>query len=445
MFGELEVLAGWFSLAAHFPLAAGWVTIKGDSVLRAILDFDDYDEVFTPGAPMENGRFFFGRDQELSDLERAIKRRGHHPIVIGNRGVGKTSLVRQAFTNQGVKSVFVTCNSRISFDEFARNTLEEIGLDISSVEVRDSAVRSFEGKGAPFGVGARATRASKTDTTRKPLWANEIDPWTFYRLLRKHPEKIVIILDEYDVVGSRKNREFHGATAELIKTLADNSLDCDSRLVVVGVSHSAQALLGRHESIERSAREIYLRPLRREDVADFLSQAEQSLGFEFLPQVKRSIIMNSGGYPYFVHLVGLECLDAMTRRAGEGRLVEMVDYENAMRRSVQRAFRSELRKYREAMLKLGEGEMALVRMLARISIDRGVTRAELRNRLKKNGVNPGEFNDMLLRLQQERHLVYISRNKDEVRFADPLMAPFLRLAIFPKRESLDRDQLELFG
>ena len=58
-----------------------------------------------------------------------------------------------------------------------------------------------------------------------------------------------------------------------------------------------------------------------------------------------------------------------------------------------------------------------------------------------------DFNDALIRLQQERRLLYISRNKDDVRFADPLMAPFLRSAIFPSltQRVTPREQLLLFS
>jgi MoxR-like ATPase len=65
----------------------------GDSTMRP---FSDYQKLLKPSAPILERRYLYGRAQELLDLERAMTRDGHHPIVIGARGVGKTSLVRVA-------------------------------------------------------------------------------------------------------------------------------------------------------------------------------------------------------------------------------------------------------------------------------------------------------------------------------------------------------------
>ena len=55
-----------------------------------------------------------------------------------------------------------------------------------------------------------------------------------------------------------------------------------------------------------------------------------------------------------------------------------------------------------------------------------------------------QFAATLLKLQQERHLLYFSRNTDDIRFSDPLMGPFLRAMIFPSPKQASRDQQTLF-
>jgi AAA+ ATPase superfamily predicted ATPase len=409
------------------------------------LSFDDYEEVFTPGAPLELPTFFFGRQQELHDLHLALTRRGLHPIVIGNRGVGKTSLVHQALAKIDAPSAVVTCNSTMSFDSFARRALSLLGVSSDATEVVTEAERSVTGKGTPFGLGAETTGTTKTSTTQQGIASRTIDAWQFYEFLRDLKKKAIVVLDEYDVVKA-SNIKFHREVAECIKTLADNSRSCDSRLVVVGVSQSAASLLGTHESIERSSREVYLRPLRREDMFDFIGHAEEELGFQFSPAVRQALVENSGGYPYFVHLVGLECLDAMTNRDPGARVVEDIDFTNASRKAVQRAFRSELRKYREAIKRLSRGEIEILEELASVTRDRPVNRGWfLQHIVRLKDIPESLANDSLIRLQQDARLIYISRNKDELRFADPLMAPFLRIAIVPKGTPASEGQLSLFG
>lgn len=414
-----------------------------------MIQFEDYGEVFTPGAPIEMPDLFFGRQQELSDLKNAVKRPGLHPVVIGNRGVGKTSLVHQAFTDLLIPPYFITCNSHMSFNHFAQAVLNKLGLDIAQFDSGEDVRKDVERKRSQSGMGMATPSFVKHTYRRGGLSLHTFDPWHLFESLKNISQKVLIIVDEYDKIPSDATN-FHAGIAELIKTLADNRRECDSRLVIVGVAQSAQDLLGRHESIERSAREIYLRPLRYEDVQDFLSEAEKKLDFQFKPTVKQAIIHNSMGYPYYVHLVGLECIDAMLQRDKSARFVTEIDYEKAVKMATKKAFRSELRKYKNAIDGLSEKEITLIRELSKeltTSKSKIVLRLELQRRLSANNVmSVEEFNNTLIRLQQEKKLLYISRNKDDIRFSDPLMAPFLSMMIFPeiKGTSTLKEQKSLF-
>jgi hypothetical protein len=413
--------------------------------LPSMLNFQDYDEVFTPGAPIQLPDFFVGRNQELLDLQRALKRPGLHPVIIGNRGVGKTSLVRQALAHISDLSVFVTCNSHMTFNHFAQAILGKLGIDISHLESSEETGKSFEGKAAPWGIGVGTVGSSRETHKRRGIGSQTLDPWLLFEQLDAAPDRVLIVVDEYDVIPS-KSVDFHAGIAQLMKTLADHSPKCDSRLIIVGVAQSARDLLERHESIERSAREFYVRPLSEDAVLDFLSEAEERLGFHFRSSVKEAIVENSLGYPYYMHLVGLECIDAMLQRDKAARLVTEEDYQRAVRKAVSRAFRAELHKYKSAIQGLGDKEIAFIKELVGGSRRGLVVRQQLRWLLEdKKIMDGGEFNLILDTLQQKR-LVYVSENHGDIRFTDPLMAPFLRTAVFPNLPDThqSRDQLQLF-
>lgn len=406
---------------------------------------DDYEQVFTPGAPVCSRDFLFGREQELSDVERYTRRPGLHPIVIGNRGVGKTSLVRLGFAGTKAQTLRIGCDKYTTFQTLAREIVRATGVDIQATQLSDESTKAMTGKGTPFGIGISTTGEQKKTTTRKGPAAENWTPWAVFERLRTHRQKLIIVVDEYDAIG-RQSVEFHDGIAFLIKHLADNSDQCDSRIVVAGIAQSAQELLGGHESIERSAREIYLRPLRREDVGDFLDHAEERLQLTFTPFVRTEIIDGSMGYPYYVHLVGLECVDAMLARDRRAHEVNKVDYQRATVRAVQHAFRSELRKYRAAVDGLDSNELALIRELTEHT-SRQPKRKELQQKLAaKRILSTREFDHTWVKLQQEKKLLYVSRNRDEIRFADPLMEPFLRTWIFRSGPgpTQDPNQLSLF-
>lgn len=388
--------------------------------------FKDYPEVFRPGSPVLRSELFFGREQELRDIERCLTRPGLHPIVIGNRGVGKTSAVFQTLKKVDGEKIAINFNGKTTWETFVKDLLEELGVAVDETEWVQETLKSIEGNVNPLGIGISGTNV-KTDEHHHEGFTNwRAQPWQVYKAIKRFGRKVIIILDEYDQV-SPDNKELHLSLANLIKTLADRSHECDSRIVVVGIGQTAQDLLGEHPSIERSAREIYVRPLRTEDIEDFLMEAEKELGFKFATEVKKSIAMSSLGYPFFAHLVGLNCLDIVVDRNHESRTITVRDYQKAVKKAKEQAFQSTLGKYREAIDGLSDREISLLEELCTFENPNAVPRKDLKQHMVKKGfLEEAEFDSIWVLLQQERRLLHVSRKTDNIRFADPLMAPFLK-------------------
>jgi AAA+ ATPase superfamily predicted ATPase len=410
-----------------------------------MLQFEDYDEVFTPGAPIRIPALFVGRAEQIHELLNFTTRHGLHPIVIGSRGVGKTSLVHQAFSEGGVPIIWITCNSRMSFDMFARGVLDELNIDVSATLSIEEKNRSVSGKASPFGVGASVTKSHKNTIQRTGPGSLQLDSWLLYKRLCQFSKKVIIVVDEFDKVP-RSRMDFHTGVAELIKTLADNQRSCDSRVVLVGIARQAREILGGHQSIERSVREIYLPPLSKKDLRGFLDTAEHELGFTFAPRVKNEILDNSLGYPYYVHLIGLECIDIMRKRDVQARRVTEDDYEKAVRKAAARAFRTELRKYENAIRNLDGSEVEFIKQLVGQLEKGSVQQSELVNLLTTQGIMTLQTAQEALTLLCKKGLLYVSKNKDDVRFSDPLMFPFLRSLISPNltKDNTPTNQLPLF-
>jgi AAA+ ATPase superfamily predicted ATPase len=417
--------------------------------------FEDYPQIFTPGAPIEHRDFLVGRAQELLDLHRAITRPGLNPIVVGDRGVGKTSLACHAFSDLHFQRINISCHPDMSFDELAKKVLHEMGFDVHTTEVIQESEKKIGGSALPFGVGVSGESSKAESVKKSDLGSQVIDPETLFRMIKESGKQVLVILDEYDRVRT-KSQEFHSSIASLIKNFGDHHWESGSRLVVVGVAQSAQALLGEHESIERNAREIFLRPLRNADVNDFLSVAEEKLQFQFDYDAKKDIVKRSSGYPYYVHLVSLAAIDSMVERDSNARKVSLQDYNNGLTKAVSQAYRSELMKYRHIIDKLTTDETNLIFELVTESEFRHnsprygqhvvVTRAELQKRmLTQNIMTMADFDHAWVQLQQKYRFIHVSRNNDEIKFADPLMQPFLS-ALFSVRKvkKASKHQLSLF-
>jgi AAA+ ATPase superfamily predicted ATPase len=150
--------------------------------------FSQFDEVFTPGAPMRTKTFFFGREQEFNDLSRSLKRPGIHPIVVGNRGVGKTTLVDLALQRLQDKVVSVTCNSKMDFYELASSLLTQLGIPLPATETTEENSRSGGAKGNAGLASFDTTGQRKTVVKRSTPAGRALSAWSLYEDIRDYEE-----------------------------------------------------------------------------------------------------------------------------------------------------------------------------------------------------------------------------------------------------------------
>ncbi|MGA9115313.1 MAG: ATP-binding protein [Bacteroidota bacterium] len=143
---------------------------------------EKYDEIFLPGSPLLNKDYFFGREQEKLDLRNALRRRGQHAIVIGPRGVGKTSLVKQILEDHEFKGIWRTCDPTSSFKTVFTDLLEDAGLDLGSIEETDEDTKEGEAKGTPFNIGLSGKMVHKHSEKHTPA-SGELTPWRVFKAL----------------------------------------------------------------------------------------------------------------------------------------------------------------------------------------------------------------------------------------------------------------------
>jgi hypothetical protein len=74
------------------------------------------NQIFTPGAPVQTRDLFSGRKEQLGRALETVTAPGRHPIVFGQRGVGKTSLANVLDdVLQGLNTIKVSCDGGDSF------------------------------------------------------------------------------------------------------------------------------------------------------------------------------------------------------------------------------------------------------------------------------------------------------------------------------------------
>jgi replication-associated recombination protein RarA len=50
------------------------------------------NDLYSPSAPINSEKLFYGRKEQLNKIHEAVDERGLHIVLYGERGVGKTSM-----------------------------------------------------------------------------------------------------------------------------------------------------------------------------------------------------------------------------------------------------------------------------------------------------------------------------------------------------------------
>lgn len=283
---------------------------------------------------------FVGRSNLIRDCIKALNSSLGLIAVFGKRGVGKSSLLRQIqqmalgdytiVRNAGLLkeipkrpkkylTVYYICDSMIDsgaellkrlcndqndedgllrlvpndgkdLAEFTRSKEASAGADLKVV--------NWGTKGIESSKYARVVPGDTVQTFRN--FINAIVTHQVHKKMKR--DGLLILLDEFDVI---KNIFGLGS---LIKSLSSSNV----KFGICGIGHDLVDLIEDHGSIERLLEQgsIHVKPMSSMESIEILNRAEKLFKhiITFEPDVKTKIAEISQGYPYFVQLLGKECI-----------------------------------------------------------------------------------------------------------------------------------------
>lgn len=344
--------------------------------------------LFNPSKPINEQRLFAGRIAEVGDLLDVVYEGGAHAIIYGERGVGKSSLantIRERIPAEipNIKIIKDNCRPEDTFFTLWSKMLFEFEYDRTPVsDFLQDETRHFI----------------------VPKILETFDP------IKQH----VFIFDEFDRISSLETKS---ALADTIKYFSDYPQNIT--IVVVGVGFSIEELFGAHPSIERCCRQILIPRMSKIELVEIIDDRMKDIEIEMSVSIKNQIVEISQGLPGYVHLLAREAtISAIDRQS---RLVENIDYQIAINKSVDRAQESIVSTYNKAIYSAKENiykEVLLACSMA-ITDDRGkFSASDVREPLSKilgRSVGIGNF---------ARHLAA---------FCDPDRGQVLRKTGKPKR------------
>lgn len=307
---------------------------------------------FVPAHELEVPDRFAGRRKQVLELSDCLYAHGATPLIYGDRGLGKSSLALQLqliamgnaelLTKLGVTdrvlppdkrflTFFVTCtDSTRNFADLLQSlvnhaeSVEHVDTSAGATKLIDRTTR----KRVTFKLfEAESTKKYAAESGRlsfKDLNLEEKLVQLCELLTDTYGMPVLFIIDELDRMKDT------AGLASFLKAVSSEAL----KFVLVGIASNVAELLTDHQSIERRLRPVLVPVMEEAELEQIVIKAQSYLNAEGIPLAfsMRAIARLadvSSGYPWFVHVLGQECL--IVAESKSRTLVQYNDVDRAIR------------------------------------------------------------------------------------------------------------------
>lgn len=409
---------------------------------------------------------FVGRTELIRDCIAALNSATGLISVFGKRGVGKSSLLRQiqqmalgeyalakraGLTHliparpRAYLTVYYSCDSlikdgkdllsRLCNDQNADDSLLRL-VPNDGKEIIEFSRTKEASAGADLKVvnwGAKGIESSKyakvVPNDIVQTFRNFVDAVVVHQVHnRMKRDGLLIILDEFDVI---ENKEGLGS---LIKSLTTS----DVKFAVCGVGRDLADLIQDHASVERLIEQgvLPVRPMPITEAEGIIHRAAELFGdaMRFEPGIATKIAELGQGYPYFVQLIGKQCVNEANVR-GSKTVDDVVLSKVLEDLRSGKAFPTLESAYQRAIGE-SEGRQILLHLLAEQSTEQSQFTDEIGRVVLKNSRQVAEeldvqFVDQLIpRLVEKKYgpiLERVPERQGVYEFVNPVLRQYIRL------------------
>jgi len=405
----------------------------------------EIENAFLPAKEISDPERFAGRKKEVENLAYALISEGTNIAIIGNRGIGKSSLSRQLINfatgnnslldrlgiGDGVDGDFLTiyfaCGKSIaSHSELLEKLLtsKDCLLDWSyDIPNARKAIEKYQPK---LNVGFASLGGEKSSETTlqsaqpdhdvETVFTNVVSAIADQNLARNG---LLIVVDEFDQIQNKDG------FASFLKALSTNVPSV--KFCIVGVAHDIAELIREHGSADRlfAGGIINLPPMDNSELAEIIRGAEKAVGhyIQFDENATCKLVELAQGHPYMVHLIGKYAL-RNAYRAGVNNIGGL-DIENTLKSIAESGIDPVLEnRYKKAVASSAQRETVL-RALAEVqSKEFEVHTSDAYKKAIDQGVdNPSQFVGQLVTEDFGAEIVKIRERY--YRFKDSLFVAYI--------------------
>ncbi len=288
------------------------------------------ENAFLPSKEIDTADKFAGRVKQVGQVHLALYATGANIAIIGNRGIGKTSLARQIINiasgdNDLLKkleipyegkmdflTIYFACGGAVkTFPDLLYRLLTTQGCLQDWVYEIPSARKEFKSLDSKLNIQVASlggtlqteTESQSAITTHSidTIFTNVVSAIVKEKIAR---DGILIVLDEFDRI------ENPAGFADFLKALSTNVPGV--KFCLVGVAQDIQNLMKEHGSSDRlfAGGIVYMPPMSKDELMEIIDIAEKSIKNEisFSKGAKNEIANLAQGHPYMVHLLGKHTL-----------------------------------------------------------------------------------------------------------------------------------------
>lgn len=403
------------------------------------------ENAFQPSKEIDSPERFAGRSQEVRKCYYALMAEGAHIAIVGNRGIGKTSLARQLIhmatgdnslltrlnlpstERHDFVSMYFACGDAVETSDQLLERLLTSGdclRDwIYDIPKAKKEIKSYQPK---FNVGVVALNGEKkTESESQTAIAQHSVDAVFTNVVRELANQkltkhgVLIVVDEFDRIRDPKG------FASFLKSLATNVPQV--KFCLVGVAQDIKELMKEHESTDRlfAGSIMRLPQMSNNELTEIIRTAENSIDnfITFDQNATTRLASLAQGHPYMVHLVGKYCL----RHAFDDKTLvitsQMVD--DTLKSIAEREDDPVLEgRYQKAVASSQQRESVLRALASKISTDGEVWTTEAyKVALDDNVDNPSQYVGQLVTVEYGAEIKKIRERY--YRFKDSLFAAYV--------------------
>lgn len=266
-------------------------------------------DAFMPSQPVLGRDMLAGRTDVLEQLIQAVEDQRVHVVIYGQRGIGKTSLLRvfaEIATDAGYLVLQETCGAETQFGDLFHNVAAQIPLRYYA-PIAPTDEQSEKGGGLADLLPVAGSGPNRVS----------------HLLAQVTGTRVIVILDEFDRVADNR---FQRDVAELLKNLSDSSARV--QVVVAGVAENLQDLIVYAPSIRRNVIGLPVGRLSDAEVAEIITIGEAYANVRFEPAAATRIVEIAQGLP---HLARVLCHHSSLHALSAGRTsIELGDVHPAL-------------------------------------------------------------------------------------------------------------------